>query len=324
MGIKYGSHDLVKRIIDWHEVEKVMYNGSQIRPNIVPPTPSAPTFSLVWDFTQRRPIDWRYYGDIVFWNNGAYTNTNGTNILECITPLWWYISQAKKIIQTVNFSWDWHTITTDDDHMLWCELYNSVDDWDSYWSILYSSTIYPEFNSFIRYYENSRSRYSSWLINLSSGQHSMGNLYFILPNKIYILDGRMDNTWGSLRSAEYEVIKDTTTFWVFIDMVWITVSSAQLDIYESVTPNINIIDAEWWVDQYSWQTNIEMSVKADMPFTVNSNSPMSASIMANMADGGCNWHVFLTSLEYLSDVSITLTSELDSSISTTVNVHIDY
>ena len=33
MTIKYGTHNLVKRIINWHEVEKVIYNGEEIRPN---------------------------------------------------------------------------------------------------------------------------------------------------------------------------------------------------------------------------------------------------------------------------------------------------
>lgn len=40
MAIKYNWRDLVKRIINGREVEKVMYNGSQIWPNAVPPIPN--------------------------------------------------------------------------------------------------------------------------------------------------------------------------------------------------------------------------------------------------------------------------------------------
>ena len=40
MGITYGSHNLVKRIINWHNVEKVIYDGNQIWPSTVPPTPT--------------------------------------------------------------------------------------------------------------------------------------------------------------------------------------------------------------------------------------------------------------------------------------------
>ena len=37
MAIKYNGLDLQKRIINWKEVSKVMYNGTQIRPSVVPP-----------------------------------------------------------------------------------------------------------------------------------------------------------------------------------------------------------------------------------------------------------------------------------------------
>lgn len=40
MAIKYNWQDLQKRIINGQEVEKVMYNWVQIRPDVVPPTPN--------------------------------------------------------------------------------------------------------------------------------------------------------------------------------------------------------------------------------------------------------------------------------------------
>ena len=40
MTIKYNWQDLQKRIINGREVEKVMYNGVQIRPSSTPPTPT--------------------------------------------------------------------------------------------------------------------------------------------------------------------------------------------------------------------------------------------------------------------------------------------
>ena len=47
MTIKYNGQDLVRRIINWHDVEKVMYNGIQIRPSSPTPTP---TYHIMWDF----------------------------------------------------------------------------------------------------------------------------------------------------------------------------------------------------------------------------------------------------------------------------------
>lgn len=63
MAIKYNGLDLSKRIIDGREVEKVMYNGTQIRPTAPSPIPS--TYKQVeyinnawgWDTNTRAFID---------------------------------------------------------------------------------------------------------------------------------------------------------------------------------------------------------------------------------------------------------------------------
>lgn len=76
MSIKYGSHDLVKRIIDWHNVEKVIYNGNQIWPSSPQPQP---TYHIVWDFTQWSLPSWwsSTYGGVSYSNNWISLDTTG-------------------------------------------------------------------------------------------------------------------------------------------------------------------------------------------------------------------------------------------------------
>ena len=79
MGITYGSHDLVKRIIDWREVEKVMYNGSQIWPSAVPPTPLQPVDEGVYDFNRGGYTWWTVVQDTSS-NENIITLNNFPNI----------------------------------------------------------------------------------------------------------------------------------------------------------------------------------------------------------------------------------------------------
>lgn len=49
MAIKFNGQDLVKRLINWQEVSKIMKGSTQIRPTYIPPTPQ-PTYHIMWDF----------------------------------------------------------------------------------------------------------------------------------------------------------------------------------------------------------------------------------------------------------------------------------
>ena len=73
MGITYGSHNLVKRIIDGHNVEKVIYNGNQIWPS----SPQ-PTYHVMSDFTQWGLPSWWYssYGSVSHSNDWISLNTS--------------------------------------------------------------------------------------------------------------------------------------------------------------------------------------------------------------------------------------------------------
>lgn len=78
MAIKINGKDLSKRIINWHEVEKVIRNGVQIRPESTPPTPvsnagvywsqSLWLISLSSDW-----INWMTIADKNLWATEVYT-----------------------------------------------------------------------------------------------------------------------------------------------------------------------------------------------------------------------------------------------------------
>lgn len=68
MAIKINGKDLAKRIINWVEVEKVMANGSQIRPTSTPPTPT--DIHIHADFTNYSMPSWWIYGS----QNFTYTD----------------------------------------------------------------------------------------------------------------------------------------------------------------------------------------------------------------------------------------------------------
>lgn len=99
MSIKYGTHDLVKRIINWHEVEKVIYNGNQIRPSSTPPTPT-PTYSWWWDFSSWMPFGWGVKTWSPTFVENWFMSASGTTILSsrCI------LGNATKIRTTMDFS----------------------------------------------------------------------------------------------------------------------------------------------------------------------------------------------------------------------------
>lgn len=87
MAIKINGKDLSKRIINWHEVEKVIRNGVQIRPESTPPAfDDYLNFYVMnpWSFEKRVKLDWP--------NSGVSFEISNDKVNWTDYTLWTYIT----------------------------------------------------------------------------------------------------------------------------------------------------------------------------------------------------------------------------------------
>lgn len=173
MGIKYGSHDLVKRIIDWHEVEKVMYNGSQIWPNTAP-TPQ-PTYHIMWDFTQgvmpswRQTTDWSIDQDWFSWWHVFYSDFGEykfTNLGKAVMDLDFYVEWATYGLQLGITFWD----ATDYPQRNYLSFRDLPEEWDYH--------LHLEITDI-----NARDYVNPFILTWPNWYHSEGTRRVTAPNK---------------------------------------------------------------------------------------------------------------------------------------------